>query len=1440
VENAPDAQAKGMLLGQMALAYHLDGNVVARDKAIARIKEQFASVQAQIGGQTRNLLDWSQTITAIPAMAPQFKPFTGWPGLGGVADGKGLMSECGQIVFSPNWIHSNPPREDTPKDIPVVPGPGKLAIDKLVAKGGMTSPANSPYQQNQQVILTFKSGHVTVESRINGQQSSLRVPPLIHPIIVDNLVIYRTDKYVVAWDLYTGELAWTSDELPMIDVKRNSTGPYYGYFGFSVADDGRNMITAGGGKVFTLLNFKDSNQNPYNPQPKIESEGNALAALTLGEDGKLAWVIGTGGQKPENELIAACKFVCAPTYSAGRLYTIVTFMESYHLLCLDALTGRMIWQSTISQTPALNRNYGIMIAMPGASSPAVADGKVFALTNAGVIGAFDAQDGQPLWAYQYDSGLNGSRDMNNYYAIKTTMPPNPIIVNRGRLYFLPCDSSELVCLGAQDGDLINRCTRDVRGQGWYQDLTAIDSQRLLLSGDGLAVVNMADFKVTQCRAQGLSTASMAIIGRPAVTSQYVLASGEVNKLGAVLRLDLSKLDNPDQCVQVLNTDPTGLLGNLVSADGKLVAANCLGVAAYINYDIDKSIWAKKLEDATLAQKPAMFKTMGEHAFNAMKYSAALEDFAMCRQAADELAKDPDKAAAAATVTSDLPSWLYRAHVGMGNAASTGQEMFASFTKAMEAAQSNQEKARMLYRLSLCQEKLGDFAAAAALAQELIETYKDEQIPESIKIGPTADPFVRDTAESMSSVQLAKTFGQDIVHRLVTEHGQALYEPFNAKAKEVYDNAVKDGDAKKLEGIVDTWPSSPWAIKGSFAAGELYYRKALAAGKDTPQGQQLLGQAAGCLIRCRAVEDSALKDIRLGAAAGYALAYERVGSSASAALSWLSDDERKETVKFADYNGTLQALLDSLGTGGTMRPPSMLPSMKLKTRPEFAFPDESACLVRDGAGRAVRLGDRLLVKAFQPAMDGTGSGGDRAILLDTVAGSRDAAQAQSGLLGGDANNKVRGGYNPYGYYNSAANTVVGGFSSDGKTFAVVDQQGMIGFDLLSSKIKWQRKDFASLELSDKSKFGPPNTMVLTSSADGLFIIGNQMGKVIAVDIATGTLKWEVSLQAPSVGGPNGAVGTRPSAICKAPQIGGGVVLLCHNGDMKASLCDIGGGKLLKEWGDAAQPQPGRQIQAQLTPDGMLVMLKDGELKVFDAKAIRKAALKETDPAKVEAANAPLWTQKYDTANNNLPRLMDGVPGLIVVQPKTAAPDLEVRSVLTNQVVANIHPEGGFAVTQVFPGAGNDLILICSAAGPQAANNGFIYNYNPQPQFIQPMSTRGLNVQRWDLSGTGKNLWSRTLIDDSSATYVLPAPAIGQNCLFVAARNQQQNMPQMADQPVAGYLLDMEKGQLRDQIELNEKKAGATKSARMGVIGAAEMTNGRLCVEAGEGIRVYAGQ
>jgi len=56
-------------------------------------------------------------------------------------------------------------------------------------------------------------------------------------------------------------------------------------------------------------------------------------------------------------------------------------------------------------------------------------GRVFVSTNAGVVAALDADSGQAIWAFQYDSPLNQAMGRNgmNPYGVRQgkNYPPNP-------------------------------------------------------------------------------------------------------------------------------------------------------------------------------------------------------------------------------------------------------------------------------------------------------------------------------------------------------------------------------------------------------------------------------------------------------------------------------------------------------------------------------------------------------------------------------------------------------------------------------------------------------------------------------------------------------------------------------------------------------------------------------------------------------------------------------------------------------------------------------------------------------------------------------------------------------------------------------------------------------------------------------------------------------
>src|SRR5437764_5542747 len=83
-----------------------------------------------------------------------------------------------------------------------------------------------------------------------------------------------------------------------------------------------------------------------------------------------------------------------PALVGDRLYVFTRSDDGEILRCLDATTGKEIWQQTYEAQPSTD---------PGGfrgprSSPAVAEGKVVTISARGALNCFDAASGKPLWS----------------------------------------------------------------------------------------------------------------------------------------------------------------------------------------------------------------------------------------------------------------------------------------------------------------------------------------------------------------------------------------------------------------------------------------------------------------------------------------------------------------------------------------------------------------------------------------------------------------------------------------------------------------------------------------------------------------------------------------------------------------------------------------------------------------------------------------------------------------------------------------------------------------------------------------------------------------------------------------------------------------------------------------------------------------------------------
>lgn len=1109
---AGETEAKPLLLAKLAAARCLAGQPGKARAAADLLASRYPDAAATLGGRTKKLTEFVKHISGLSAgrVSESRRMRRVWPGAGGVPNGMATMSEC-EVAPAPVWTHS----------------PWVSGRKRLIAMEYFVPPVFGP-----KATIKLRGGQVRIDL---GSRGHGWMPAAVHPVVTDKAVICREDEAVAAYDLADGRLLWRAH--------RSGAGAAYGRpsgSGSDLGDPGLYALTAAAGKVFAL-------------EGRRAAVGGAscLAAYDV-RSGKLRWRVGQG--RGDDKFLHACRFLCAPAYHGGRIYTVALAVADYNLVCLDGSTGSLVWHAAFAQLPEAARrlqphpsrrtmrtcNYDYWFCR--ASTPAMADGMVFALTNSGVLAAFEAETGRPVWAYQYDSNVNqpASRGVGGQAMANS---PNPILVSGGRVTCLPSDGQELLRLSAEDGRLLGASSR--AGQ---RDLSAIGADRVLLSGPGLCVVSVR-------HGQRLSgRADMGIVGRPAVTDGAVLAGGA----GRLIRMDLGSYEL--RLTEL--TGASGLLGNLVSLSDQLIAANTAGVSVYRGYQEVRSRLNRRIGRETDRRRRAeLLFERGRVAFHAGRTAEAMDDLLACRRLIG-----PD---AGLVQREDLTRWMYRTCVAMGKRAATAAGKLGWFAEAERYALTRQAKAHTLVRLAKSHvlaaeaaegpQRVGALQTAAELAGRLATEYAGEQLVDaavSAEAGRRTGRFDRSAA-----VFPADRLAREMVATWLARYGRGFYAAVEAQAKAAYDLAAAGEEPEAMVRVARRFPNSPWAGRSLLEAAERYVRQA--GRRTSPQAEAplaearaLLGEAAGRLDGAEAVT----------ACLGLAMVYRRTGCTWMAGrtcrrarrLAGESGISMSDRFAFAGTGGSLETLLERLGSPGEPTPAAE--SHRGRLHPPlakvFSVPGGSTWIVRDHDGLPVRLGrDLLLLKSdglvrFDPAADNE----RQAVKWAALAPNSWTAPMSMG-------------------------PVVGGVSRDGTAVTVIDRKYAASFSVDSGKLLWSR-DFAALGIGQ-----------LTDGAvDRGYVVGiDGTGSPIScIDAATGRLVWRYQLSRSQRG--DGGI----------DWIGPTYVMVHHDRFKRHKCLDLQTGKLLWRWQGAAT--------RYLAVDGGLVAaMVDGRLTLHEAGRISRPVM-----------------------------------------------------------------------------------------------------------------------------------------------------------------------------------------------------------------------------------------
>lgn len=760
-EHKTGAVSKPLLLAKAAVAYHLAGDATRATASLRSLRSAYAGATIDVAGQATDAARFvEQTLQTASSAATRSAAAEEWLSPYGSARGFAAAAPLDLALF-PLWA--------TPRS----------AAETLANAGKLAGV--SPTDATFRLTSAQTAGLIEATVRQSGQaERAFVLPALRYPLVVGTgpaaRVIVRDEQTLTAYQLADGKLLWQSPPMPVNEVASgtNTFAPLAG-------DMGRYTLAAGSGNLYTVCGYKRIDPSTYRKfGTEGPSDGSTLAAVALA-DGNLVWEIGRG--KGAQEALKTAKFLSAPTYHEGRLYVLSRAGLHYRSLCVDAGTGALVWETTLGPVPTTTGESGTWQAAyttelltERGTPPAVANGRVFFATNAGLIAALDAATGQPIWAHRYDSSISGQATDTTmrsvadraYWLISVRRPlrmQNPLVVAGGRVLALPCDSDSLLSISETDGRLLWQKPREDQ-----ECLSYAPGDRVVLTGPDIVVLQATT-------GEAVRRIDTDVFGRPVIAEQALLASGK-GKFIRVNLADYSIIETP------LLEDQLAL-GSLAPAAGAVVAANAGGIACYAGSGRAWDVISARFAQATAPAQQAELRLMrAQFALSNNKLADALGEL---RQAA------ADAQRAADTVLQErVRSWTYQALLRQVDQATDLAQIDRLLADATRLAQTPALQLDLAVRGLRAREHAGRFADAAAAAQALSEKY--------------AGVSTRWNDGVLTGYEL----GQREIARLIKAHGREVYAPFDSQAQQAVASA--GAAPEKLFAAARRWRNTPAAAE----------------------------------------------------------------------------------------------------------------------------------------------------------------------------------------------------------------------------------------------------------------------------------------------------------------------------------------------------------------------------------------------------------------------------------------------------------------------------------------------------------------------------------------------------------------------------------------------------------------------------------------------------
>ena len=389
------------------------------------------------------------------------------------------------------------------------------------------NPARSAVADGGEPLLSMRwrvptSDHPFIEAmlqelRADEEDHEQWMLPGVHPLVVNDVVLMRTTRNLLAVDFNSGKRLWEGppSEDPFEAMLNSGLQEPQGYNGPGGYHPGQRIeqdlrirmfsdatygtLSSDGQCVFAVEDLQietaNAGRNLFVTGARHNEETgprayNRLAAYDI-RTGRLKWHLG-GSAEEFNLPLAGRFFLGPPLPLMDQLFVLAESRGEIRLVALDGKTGNPLWTQQLADVDRdilndpLRRLAGV--------SPSYADGILVCPTGNKSIVALEAATRSLLWGYTYTAENDQSQQQAMFFAMQSMPDANvnlrwtdsSVVIADGYVLATPVDSNEMHCLKLADGAL---CWTEPRQDDLYLACTH-DKKVVLVGRQGVRALRL--------------------------------------------------------------------------------------------------------------------------------------------------------------------------------------------------------------------------------------------------------------------------------------------------------------------------------------------------------------------------------------------------------------------------------------------------------------------------------------------------------------------------------------------------------------------------------------------------------------------------------------------------------------------------------------------------------------------------------------------------------------------------------------------------------------------------------------------------------------------------------------------------------------------------------------------------------------------------------------